>query len=102
MIILNTSFHMVSSLEKEFINWAKTAYLPAANASGIFSEALLLKILTEIDSDVSAFALQLKSSSLEDSTRWHDETAASLKGDLTRRWGKNVVYFTTYMEAIES
>lgn len=102
MIILNTSFHMLSSLEKEFIDWAKTSYMPAANASGIFNEILLIKILTEIEPGASAFALQLKSQSLERSAHWHDETASALKAELTKRWGKNVVYFTTYMEVIAS
>lgn len=102
MIILNTSFHILSSLEREFTHWAKTVYIPAAKESGLFNDTLLIKILTEIDPEVSAFALQLKSDSLDDATRWHDETAAALKADLTKRWGKNVVYFTTYMEVMES
>ncbi len=101
MIILNTSFHLLSAHESEFIEWAKKTYLPAAEACQLFSDLIFSRITTEIDPQVCAFAIQLHADSLEKVTRWHDDEASLLKAELTKRWGENVVYFTTYMETVD-
>ena len=33
--------------------------------------------------------------------RWHDETAALLKDDLSARWPNLALHFTTYMEILD-
>lgn len=101
MIILNTSFHLLASHETEFVDWAKNTYIPAAKKSGLFGEIALIKILTEVDPAAKAYAIQLKSESMAEASRWHDDTASLLKDDLTARWGEEVVYFTTYMEQLD-
>lgn len=102
MIILNTSFHLIANREAEFVEWAKNHYITAAKASGLFDETLLIKILTDIDPQLKAYSVQLRGESLEDTTQWHDETAARLRSDLTSRYGEDILYFSTYMEVLES
>lgn len=102
MIILNTSFHFLASHEPDFINWATDRYINAAKQSGLFDETLLIKILTEIDPKVKAYAIQLRSVSRAEATAWHEEAAATLVNELSSRWGEEFVHFTTFMEIIGS
>lgn len=102
MIIVNTSFHLMARHEAEFIDWAKNRYMAAAKASGLFDETLLIKILTEIDPQVRAYSVQLRGASLEQASQWLDDEAAQLRGELTARYGEEIVYFSTHMEVLES
>lgn len=102
MIILNTSFHLLASYEPEFIEWVENHYMAAAKGSGLFDETLLIKILTEVDPQLKAYAVQLRGESLEEATRWHDGIASRLRSDLTSRYGEDILYFSTYMEIIGS
>lgn len=102
MVILNTSFHLLASREPEFVEWAENRYMAAAKASGLFDETLLIKILTEVDPQLKAYAVQLKGESLDDAARWHDDIAARLRSDLTSRYGEDILYFSTFMEIVKS
>lgn len=100
MILLNTSFHVLKSLAQDFETWAREVYIPAVKESGIFGQPQLLRLLVEVDPALASFSIQMPSPSLDEATRWHDETAALLHDDLRSRWGDNVVYFSTFMEII--
>ncbi len=100
MILLNTSFHVLKSLTRDFETWAKDVYIPAVKGSGIFGEPQFLRILVEVDPALASYSIQMPSPSLEEATRWHDETAALLRDDLRSRWGENIVWFSTFMELI--
>lgn len=100
MFILNTTFVIDSSLETDFIKWAKEVYLPAMAAAGIFTPATIARVLTRLEQGVDSFAVQAFTASLEPAQRWHDETAALLRDDLQARYGERVMHFSTYMEVI--
>ncbi len=100
MILLNTSFHLMADHEAEFMAWVNNTYLPAVADSGLFGQPLFLEITTQVDPRLKAFAVQLPAESLDKARQWHDTHAAKLKGELTARWGEEIVYFTTYMKSL--
>ena len=101
MIILNTTFISADSRLGDFMAWARKVYLPALDAAGIFSGATMARVLAQIEPGTTSVAIQARAASLEEATRWHDETASLLKDDLSARFAGEVLFFTTYMEILE-
>ncbi|MBR3765925.1 MAG: DUF4286 family protein [Muribaculaceae bacterium] len=98
MTLLNTTFHVHKSVDALFIKWVKEIYLPVAMDSGLFKNPLFTRIMTQVDTEATSYAVQLQASSHSDAEAWHDSTAAQLKDALAREVGERVLHFTTYME----
>lgn len=98
MFIVNTSFHLLEEVERDFILWAKESYMPSARSVG---EPALLKILTAMSPEMRAYSVQLTCHNLEKTMDWHDGDGARLREELTGRYGERVVFFTTCMEVVE-
>lgn len=101
MYILNTTFHVDNRVRRDFLDWARKVYMPAAIDTGLFGSARLLRVLTDTDSEGVSFALQMDCESISEARRWHDETATLLRDDMSQRWGDKVLFFTTYLKDAE-
>jgi hypothetical protein len=101
MIILNTTFIVEDARMESFLRWARETYLPALRDANIFTDATMAKVMAQLEPGTSSVAIQAKSPDLEAATRWHDETAAMLKDDLSARFEGKALFFTTYMDVIE-
>lgn len=100
MYILNTTFIVVDNRVQEFIDWARETYLPALSQAGIFSSPRMARVLQQVEPGATSIAIQATADTLENATRWHDETAALLRDDLRARFGEHALFFTTYMELL--
>lgn len=101
MYILNTTFHVDNRVRRDFLDWARKVYMPAAIDTGLFGSARLLRVLTDTDPEGVSFALQMDCESISEARRWHDETATLLRDDMSQRWGDKVLFFTTYLKDAE-
>ena len=100
MIILNTTFVIERQLHDEILSWLRDVYQRAALQTGIFTSPRLAQILTNEDPMHISVACELRCQSLSEAVRWHDETAAMLRADMSQRWGDRVLYFTTYLKEL--
>lgn len=100
MILLNTTFHVHTSVNDAFIKWIKDTYIPNALESGHFSQPIFSRIMMQVDPEAVSYAVQLQASTHSDAETWHDTEAAQLKEQLAKLWGERVLHFTTYMEII--
>ncbi|MDY3858636.1 MAG: DUF4286 family protein [Muribaculaceae bacterium] len=100
MIILNTTFFAEEPLTEEISRWLASVYLPAIHESGLFESAECARVLEPAEPGAVSFACRCVTHDLSAARRWHDDTAALLRDDLSARWGQRVVWFTTYMEVI--
>jgi len=98
MIILNTSFHVISQRQQEFVDWANGKYIPAIPPR---HKPLMMRILSEVEPDVSSFAIQLKFDTAVEAETWLAGHGASLQATLGDMMGEDGVYFTTMMETMD-
>lgn len=101
MILLNTTFYVHLSVKDAFLKWAADIYLPSAIASGLLNEPLCSRLLIEVQEGCEGYAVQMRASTIDDAVAWHDGEGASLRADITRRFGERIVFFTTYMERVD-
>lgn len=99
MTLLNTSFHMHTSVEKEFLDWVRNRYNAALGRHGGMGEPTLARMLVETAPDTVSYCFQMKAPDIAAAEAWHEGSVASeLRAELTRRFGERIVHFTTYMD----
>lgn len=101
MTILNTTFIVADPLMEQFLEWAGQTYLPALREASVFTAPTMAKVLAQVEPGTTSIAIQARARSLDEATRWHDETASLLKDDLLARFKGQVLFFTTYMEVLQ-
>ena len=82
MIAINTTFHIPCRIKPQFVRW------------------LRLRGGSEETPDHMSMACQLTAPTLAAAKNWHDGHGAVLRSEMHRLWGKDVLYFTTYLEVI--
>lgn len=100
MILYNTSFHVVSTIEGEFLKWLKDVVIPTSISVG-FQQPILTRLLTAVDADCSAFALQFLAEDLSLAQRWETGERQHVVAEMHKRWGENALAFSTIMEVID-
>ena len=101
MILLNTSFHMHVSVERDFLDWVRHRYAAALERHGGMGYPTLARMLVKPDEDTVSYCFQMTAESEQAAAMWHDsDDATALRGELTRRFGELIVHFTTYMEIL--
>ncbi len=100
MILFNTTFHIHTSIDKDFTQWIRENYIPAAKSAGIFTDIEFVHILIPNDPDAKSYAVQMKAPSKAEAEKWHDNDGSRLKSILTSRYGERFLFFTTYMEIL--
>lgn len=99
MILYNTSFHIESSIEQEFIEWLRTDAVEAHREFGM-SEPLLARLLTSVAEGCSSFALHVYADGNETVRRWELEGRPRLISAMNKRWGERALAFSTAMEVV--
>lgn len=98
MYLINTTFVLTRRIEPDFTAWLGGVYRPAAAATGIFSNMRLARVLNDDDPMTVTLAFEMQCESLSEAKRWHDTSAALLRGDMADRWGENALFFTSYLK----
>ncbi len=100
MIILNTSFHVHVSLDSRFRQWVKAEYIKSALESGLLTSPRFASIMIEVQEDCVSYAVSFEAETVEKAVEWHDGEGAAIRGELHKKFGEGVVFFTTYMEEL--
>ncbi len=98
MYLINTTFHIHSSITDTFMQWMDENYVSAL--AGSFGDVLFTRILINVDPEALSFAVQVKVPTLDDFRRWDEATGAALRGAFGRKAGDKFLFFTTEMEII--
>lgn len=101
MIVANTTFHVESSVEHEWVAWVHATYLAIATSAGVACSPLFLKIMSPVEGGV-CYAVQLQAESEATVDGWLNELQPKLLAEMHSRWGEKVLFFTTLMEEVKA
>ena len=99
MILINTTFHVAHGLEDQWTAWAYDVYIRTALSAG-YQLPLLMRIISEEENGGTTYALQIQAVGHSEATDWLDKLQPGLLSEIGRRWGENVLHFTTMMEEV--
>ncbi len=99
-MVVNTTFHVESSVEKAFVEWIQTTYLPEAKEKGRLHSPLFMRILVPMEGGVG-YAVQHQAASRASVEEWLESFQPGLLSDMSARWGRKVMFFSTIMEEVK-
>ncbi len=101
MIIFNTTYHAYHTRKEEFIGWLKEIYIPTVLQHGALQSLQLTRIFAEDESEGVSLSLQFKTTDTEVLEAWHESCGAALIADMQKRFGNQVLGFSTLLEIID-
>lgn len=101
MIVANTTFHVESSIEREWVAWVHATYLAIAQSSGVHCRLLFLKIMSQMEGGVG-YAVQVHVDSESDIDKWLNEVQPKLLAEMHGCWGEKALFFTTLMQEVKA
>lgn len=100
--LINTSFHADKSIADDARKTVVATLTAMAAKSGLFRDPLATDILTEIDPEMSSFAVQFKASDLDEAMRWiTDGDGGKFLAMIGRKHNNKIAFFTTPMRIID-
>lgn len=100
MILYNTTYLVADRKYGPWIKWLKEIHIPFMLNCG-FTNPQAAKILTaDKEQKGTSIAVQFKIQDLSILRIWEEEFAETLKNDIARRFGADVLLFSTVMEML--
>jgi len=101
MYIYNLTIKVDHAIIREWLHWLKQEHIPEILATGCFTEATVLELLETVDEEGATFAVQYKTSRLENYRRYLSEYAPLLRQKGLDKWGNKFVAFRTFMKIVD-
>jgi hypothetical protein len=100
MILFNVTCHIEKSINPVFKDWIKSVYLPKLSESGFVSNAILLKLLTEIDDQTFTYSIQIEFDSMPYYSQFQLENEQIFLDEIQQQFVGKIFTFATLLEKI--
>ncbi len=101
MLIFNTSYHISQNFYNEWFSWLRSEHIPFMLASGKFRSPQLAKIIQTDETDGSSYSLQFNIENMDELLQWHEENGQYFDTHCSRKFGSEVLFFSTVLEIAE-
>ncbi len=103
MLIINTTYHASAAVYDSFVEWLCCEYIPEAKRDGTLKWPRLARVIDgSKGEDGYSYALQFYVDSVNAFNTWYTRTGIGLHKEMNRRFGRDVVGFSTWMEEIDT
>lgn len=100
MYLFNETVGVDASVEQEWLNWAKTAYIPAVLNTGLFTGHKIYKVLHESEDGGISYSIQFFSDTLENVVQFLEVFAPQLVERQHQMFNHKHVAFRTLLEEV--
>jgi len=100
MLLYNVTYGVDKEIEKEWIAWMKSYYLPAMLNTGLFIDYKMYKILSHEDEGSVSYSIQCFSNKIEDVLLYLNEFAPKLVEEHRIRYKDQHVAFNTLLDEV--
>lgn len=100
MYIYNVTLSVEEEAHNEWVRWMKAIHIPDMLATGKFSCALMVRVMTEAEPGSITYAVQYITDSKVTLERYYKEDAERLREDGMKRFAGKFVAFRTELEVI--
>lgn len=100
MIVFNTTFHVETSINDEFVNYLQEVYIPAATRSGLLSSPRLARVFAGEEEEGYSYAMEFTVVDLTALEKWNQEESKGVVTPLLDKFKEKVAGFSTVMQTI--
>jgi hypothetical protein len=101
MLIFNTTYLVADKMHGTWHKWLYEHYIPSMLESGYFDKPQVAKVLTNEQQEGVSFSVQFHISTMDLLESWNEKYAQAFLADFTKRFGQEVLLFSTVLEIIE-
>jgi hypothetical protein len=100
MFIYNVTCKVAWSIHDAWLQWMREEHIPHVEATGCFLHSKMLRLLDIDDTEGPTYAIQYTAATLEQFRKYEKVYAASLRKEVTDRWGEAYIAFRTLMQEL--
>jgi hypothetical protein len=100
MIIYNITTKIAWHIHDEWKEWLLNVQLPSIMATGFFEQYQLVRLLEVDDEEGPTYALQLRSSSIENVDSYRYKHLDEVEQQERNMWGNDLISFRSLMQVI--
>ena len=101
MVTINTTFHVEEIIDKEFIKYMKSTYLPEAMSNKLMINARLFRIHSQEIEGGQSYSVQFAFTNLDELENWDNNSGKKLNEELVQVFKDKIAGFSTLLEEIE-
>ncbi|MCR4619513.1 MAG: DUF4286 family protein [Paludibacteraceae bacterium] len=101
MQIYNTTYVVEQQSLDDFLRWLSDEHHSVVNAFGGFSDCVVSRVLTDTGMSGISISVQLFAPDAHTIQQWLDRDEKTLHTLLSKRFGSQVLFFSTLMEKID-
>ncbi|PDH46317.1 MAG: hypothetical protein CND43_00755 [Flavobacteriales bacterium MED-G15] len=101
MILLNITCNVAPDVLPQWMDWLKGDYLPEIIKTPEVAGVTLLKVITEMETSGSLFAIQHQFCHAESLNRFENKEAIAFKDTLKSLFGEEVLHFSSQLQVID-
>ena len=99
MIIYNVTSNIPDELHEEWLDWMQHTHIPEVLATGKFTKARLVKVLSENEPG-QTYAVQFHTESKAKLQKYYEDDAPKMRAETAKKFGDNVHSFRTELQII--
>ena len=100
MFIYNVTSNVDQSIHKEWLKWMNETHIPDMLATGKFTNAKMIRVLVEEETEGYTYAVQFFTNSKETLNKYYQEDAPRLAQHAFTLFADKVLSFKTELEII--
>ncbi|VBB45685.1 conserved hypothetical protein [uncultured Paludibacter sp.] len=101
MLIYNTTYVVENKKINHWKKWIEEIHIPFMRKTGKFTSPQIAKLLFPENTETTSFSVQFKIRDLEMLGIWSELYAEALQNEISKKFGNDVLPFSTVMEVIE-
>ena len=100
MIIFNTTYCVPETVFEKWNSWIQEFYIPRMLETGYFKEPRMCKVLNPAEDSENSYSLQFHAESMDNLLSWNDTFGKEFENDFSKKFGTEVLYFSTILEIL--
>ncbi len=90
----------MDEIKEEWLSWLKETHIPEVLGTSCFTEANILKLLEQDDTEGPTYAIQYKAESKSSYNRYIELFAPGMRQKSFDRWGDKFIAFRSVMQLL--
>ena len=100
MILYNETVGVDLNLEREWLAWMKSSYIPQVMQTGLFAEFKIYKVLSSEEEGTVSYSVQYFAKSMDEVEEYLEVFAPKLIEDLREKFKDHHAAFRTLLEEV--
>ena len=101
MIVYNTTFHVETEIQDEFVEYMLQRFIPACTKSGLLTSPRLARVYGGEEDEGVSFAIEFTAGDLQTLEKWNTEESSLIFAPMFDKFKEKIAGFSTILQTIK-